>query len=255
MVHVTKHDPGTPNWVDIGSRDLPKTVAFYSGLFGWEPNDMGEEAGHYTMFTVNGLNVAAAGPMQNDTDPAAWMSYISVADIDASVALADANGAKVLMPPMEVMTAGKMAVLLDAEGSAFSMWQPQEHIGAQLVNEPNTFCWSELWTRNVEGAKAFYGAVFGWGSSTDDSGEMPYTEFKLGDKTIAGGWAIPAEVPAQVPSNWLIYFAVADCDATVEKAKSLGATIMKEATDIPPGRFAGITDPNGTNFAVLQFKE
>lgn len=255
MVQKTSYDPGTPSWIDIGSRDVPKTAAFYTALFGWEADDLGEEAGHYTIFKLNGLSVAAAGPMMNDADNPAWMTYVSVTDVDASVATAESSGAKVLMAPMDVMTAGRMAVLLDATGAAFSMWQAGDMIGASLVNEPGTFCWSELTTRDVEGAKAFYQATFGWESSTAQMGETTYTEFKLGGNSIAGMMPTPPDMPAQMPASWTVYFAVEDCDATIAKAESLGGSVLMGATDIPIGRFAILNDPLGSTFAVIKFAE
>lgn len=252
MVKKTSYEPGTPSWVDVSSADLAKTVAFYGGLFGWEAEDMGEEAGHYTMFTLNGSPVAAATPLQDGGYPA-WATYVTVADVDASVALADANGAKVIVPPMEVFTSGKMAVVFDPTGAAVAMWEPQDHIGAELVNEPNTFCWSELLTRDIDAGKAFYKAVFGWEGVTSEMGDMTYTEFKLNGESIAGGMPMPAQIPAEVPNNWLTYFAVADCDASVAKAQGLGATVMQPPMDIPPGRFSVLTDPCGATYAVLKF--
>ena len=63
---------------------------------------------------------------------------------------------------------------------------------------------------------------------------------------------MPDEVPDEVPSFWTVYFAVADADATLEKATKLGGSVTIPATDIPPGRFAHLKDPQGAAFAVIK---
>ena len=73
-----------------------------------------------------------------------------------------AAGGGVLAPPMDVMDLGKMAIFTDTTGAAFGVWQPGTFIGAARVNGAGALCWNELGTRDVEGAKAFYGEVFGW---------------------------------------------------------------------------------------------
>jgi predicted enzyme related to lactoylglutathione lyase len=153
---------------------------------------------------------------------------------------------------MDVMDVGRMAAFIDPTGAFCSIWQPGTHPGAALVNEPNTLCWNELNTRDVDTAKEFYSTVFGVTTHTSDMEGMTYTEVKVADASIAGIMAMPEQVPAQVPAHWLSYFAVEDTDATVAKAESLGASVMMPPTDIPPGRFAVLTDPHGAAFAVIK---
>jgi len=80
---------------------------------------------------------------------------------------------------------------------------------------------------------------------------MVYTEWKLGGKTVGGMMTMPEQVPAEVPSHWLAYFAIADCDATVATATSLGATVMAPPMDIPAGRFSVLLDPAGAVFGII----
>jgi predicted enzyme related to lactoylglutathione lyase len=81
---------------------------------------------------------------------------------------------------------------------------------------------------------------------------MQYTEWKLGEKSVAGMMTMPDMVPAEAPAHWLVYFATEDTDATVAKASELGAVTLVPPTDIPPGRFAVIMDPEGAAFAVIK---
>ena len=229
-------------------RQNPKAaVNFYSELFGWEGQDMGEGAGHYHLMTKGGKQVAGIGPAQ-DPGPPRWTMYINVDDVDAVAKLVEGNGGKVLVAPMDVMTAGRMVVFADTTGAVASAWQPKDHIGAQLVNEPGTFTWSELSTANLERAKQFYGDVFGWGWG----GAPEYAEVQVAGRSVAGAMARPPQLPAQVPDNWLIYFASADLGSDIEKATGLGATVVLPPTDIPNmGRFAVLTDAQGAAFALF----
>ena len=222
---------------------------FYGGVFGWTFESAGpvEETGGYGMFTLNGLNVAGIGPQMNMDQPPYWNMYVSVADIEATTARVEAHSGTIVVPPMEVFTAGKMAVFVDSVGAPLSAWQPNEHIGAQLVNEPGAFCWSELRTGDVGAAIGFYEHVFNWVANPMEMDGAPYTLWNLGERPIGG----MAEDSAG-SSRWDISFAVADCDAAVAKAQELGGSVAMPAVDSSVGRFAGLTDPHGANFGVVQ---
>ncbi|HEV2361653.1 MAG TPA: VOC family protein [Acidimicrobiales bacterium] len=253
MAEVESYTPGTPSWVDLGSADPKASCAFYGSLFGWDLQDMGEEAGHYTMATKNGKNVAGIGGLMSEGQPTAWTVYISVEDADATAEKVKAAGGMVYAEPFDVMTVGRMGVFGDTTGAAIAVWQPGDHKGAQLKDEPGSFTWIELWTRDTEKAKAFYGDVFGWTSETHDMGGTDYTEWKLDGSSASGGMMdMPADVPAEVPSHWVVYFEVDDVDASVTAASDLGAKVLVPAMDIPPGRFAVIQDPIGAPLALFK---
>jgi predicted enzyme related to lactoylglutathione lyase len=253
MPKMTSYEPGTPSWVDLGSPDVGASSAFYSALFGWTVQVADDPAaGGYALAFLDGDAVAGVGPLMNEGQPPAWTTYVSVENADAAVAAAKAAGGMVFVEPMDVLDVGRMAIFADPGGAVCAVWQPREHIGAGIVNEPGSMCWNELATRDIEGSKAFYGAVFGWKGDTQSMGEMSYTEWKLNDRTIGGMMEMGSEFPPQVPPHWNVYFAVTDCDATVAKATSLGGSVMNPPTDIPPGRFAVVADPHGAAFAVIK---
>jgi predicted enzyme related to lactoylglutathione lyase len=251
---MTAYRDGVPSWIDLATPDLDASKAFYTALFGWEAETSPmPEAGGYTLFNVRGKQVA--GGMTAPDQPPAWTTYVSQSDADGTVKLATDAGGTVLMPPMDVMDQGRMAILADPTGAVIGVWQPGLHTGAQLVNEPGAYCWSELATRDTARAKAFYAAAFGWEASTEQMGPMEYTEFKADGQSIAGMFAIDDTMPADMPAYWGVYFAVADCDGTVAMASSLGATVLTAAMDIPIGRFAGLRDPQGAYFSVIQLAQ
>lgn len=252
MAEFKSYPPGTPSWVDLASGDLAAAKAFYSGLFDWGVAEGGPEAGGYAMFQKGGKNVAGLGPIMMEGQPPAWTTYVTVEDADATTAKVTDAGGTVLVAPMDVLDVGRMAVYMDPTGAAIAVWQPRAHQGAELANEPGTFTWNELQTRDTEAAKAFYRAVFGWDAHTSEGATMVYTEWKRGNDSVGGMLNMPAEVPPQIPANWLVYFAVEDCDAAVAKATGLGATTLMPPMDVEPGRFAVLSDPTGAVFAVIK---
>ncbi|MGH9004510.1 MAG: VOC family protein [Acidimicrobiia bacterium] len=256
MPERTSYAPGTPSWIDIGT-DVEGAKQFYGSLFGWSAMDAGppEETGGYGFFLKEGKMVAGYGPQQNLEMPPFWTTYVCVVDADETSKKVEQAGGNVILAPMEVMSAGTMAVYQDPQGAFISVWQPSEHQGAQLVNEPGSFTWNELNTRDVEGSKAFYTAAFGWEAETHEGGPMAYTEFKVEGTSIAGCMQMPPMIPAQVPPHWLVYFAVEDTDATVAQVSELGGAVRMPGMDTPAGRIAVVADPQGATFAVIKLGE
>jgi predicted enzyme related to lactoylglutathione lyase len=126
-----------------------------------------------------------------------------------------------------------------------------------LVNEPGTLCCNELLSTDMDASKSFYNAVFGWGAEDQGPPDGPpaYVEWKLNGKSVGGMLPKAPEMPAEMPPNWGVYFAVADTDAAVELAQSLGATVFMGPTDIEPGRFAVLADPVGAMLNLITLKE
>lgn len=187
-----------------------------------------------------------------------WKSYVLVSSADETARKVQEAGGTVAMPPMDIMEEGRMAFFQDPTGAAFGVWEGKRHRGAGLFNEPTSLCWNELMTEDVARAKEFYTRVFGWG--TDEmpmGGPTPYTVFKVGEKGSAGMMTIPPEAKAMgAPPNWLAYFAVADCDATAQKAVELRGSVAMPPTDFPGvGRGAVLVDPSGATFGIIQLKQ
>ncbi|HUO47817.1 MAG TPA: VOC family protein [Acidimicrobiales bacterium] len=252
MAEFTSYPPNTPSWIDLATPDIEKSKAFYGGLFGWTALVGPPEAGGYTMFQKGGKNVAGAMAITMEGQPPAWTTYVNVEDADDTVDRVKKAGGMVFVEPMDVMDVGRMSVFADPTGAAIGVWQARAHIGADLANEPDTFCWNELQTRDSAAAKTFYHEVFGWGANTTEGEAMTYTEWRRGEDSIGGMMDMLAEVPAEVPSYWLVYFAVDDCDAAVAKANELGATTLVPPMDVEPGRFSVLMDPTGATFAVIK---
>jgi predicted enzyme related to lactoylglutathione lyase len=258
MPAIDKYAPGTFCWLDYITTEQPKAKEFYSGLFGWETEDMpvGEHS-IYTMARVQGKDVAAISPMMDAAVeagvPPHWNLYINVEDINAATEKAKELGAKVMAGPMDVMDAGKMTMIIDPSGAAINLWQAGTHPGAALVNEPGGFTWSELLTKDAQAAKTFYSGLFGW---TVESSPMPngveYHQFKSGERMIGGMMEIQAAW-GDMPPAWFAYFSVADLDASLKKVVELGGKVMSEPVEIPgTGTFAMINDSQGGFVYLMQ---
>jgi len=246
MAERTSYSPGTPSWVDLGSPDPQAAAAFYGGLFGWTAEmDPRPDAGGYGMFTLRGKHVAGLGPQMNTNMPPFWSVYVTVADADEALAKAAAAGGTVVMGPMDVFDAGRMGIVQDSVGSFVSIWQPGQHIGAELVNEAGTFAWNELATTDVAAAKEFYQSVFGWGLDAGASSDSAAI-FAVDGKVVCGAHlAGEGEFPA-----WSVWFAVDDCDASAARVGELGGSILMPPNDMDFGRGAVVADPQGAVLGI-----
>ena len=256
MQESPAHTPGSFCWVEVGTTNAAEAKNFYRELFGWDYED--GEAGPgmiYSMIKLNGKYVG--GLYQLDSNmisagvPPHWMNYISVANADDATAQAAAAGGSVMKGPFDVGTAGRMSIIQDPTGAVFSTWEAKDTPGAEVYGEFGAYCWQELGTNDTQKAKDFYTTLFGWATESFP-GSMEYTIFKKGNESVGGMYQITPEM-GPIPPHWLTYFAVNDCDATVQKATELGGSVMKPAEDIPGvGRFAILRDPASAVFAVLK---
>ena len=255
----TGYQHGTPSWIDLSTTDPDAARAFYGAVFGWSfevnPTDQG---GEYIMARKG--EHAAAGMMQQQPEQAAmgippmWNTYVTVDDVAAAVGRVEGAGGSVMMPPMPVMDAGTMAVVVDPTGAVVCMWQPNEHIGAEVINEHGALCWNEVMTNDVPAAATFYGELFGWAGQDQDMGEFgTYTVFMLGEDPVAGGTGLP---PVEgIPPHWGIVFAVDDCDAALAAVTDAGGTVMAGPFDMEIGRTAACADPQGAAFQLMQMAD
>ena len=251
-----EYAPGTFCWVELGTSDSEAAKKFYTELFGWDFTDNPVGPGMiYTILKQDGKDVGALYQLMPEMTaqgiPPHWLSYVSVTSADETAAKAKEAGGTLMKEPFDVFTVGRMAVVRDPTSAVFALWQAGTHHGAGVVNVPNSLVWNELMTTDTAKAGDFYATLFGWTKDVQQFG-MQYTIFKNGDRGAGGMFAIAPEM-GPVPPNWTVYFAVDDCDATAEKAASLGGQIMKPAEDIPGvGRFAILLDPQRAAFAIIK---
>jgi len=269
---------GVPCWVDTSQPDPEAAVAFYSGLFGWEFEDVMPpgSAGKYFIARLRGGDVAAVGSQPEGGPPiAVWNTYVWVESADDAASKVQDAGGRVVTDPFDVMEAGRMGVFTDPEGAAFCVWQAKEHKGARIVNEPGSLNFNGLNTRDAEGAKSFYGSVFGWETLGLEGGAEMWRLPGYGDfleqsdpelrKRMAESGAPEgfedvvatlnpiADDPPDTLAHWSVTFAVDDADATAERAAELGGQVVAPPFDGPWVRMTVITDPQGATFTASKF--
>jgi uncharacterized protein len=189
---------GVPCWVDASEPDPDAAVDFYGRLFGWEFEEvMGPssadkffvaraEARGSSIFDlsgeVHGGDVAAVRSIPEAAPRTAiWNSYFWVDSADGVASKVRDAGGGVVMEPFDFMDAARVAAFADPEGAAFGVWEARAHRGARLVNDPGSLVFNNLNTRDVDGAKAFYGSVFGWQTGSIGGGAEGWTLRGYGD--------------------------------------------------------------------------
>jgi predicted enzyme related to lactoylglutathione lyase len=236
-------EPGVPCWVDTWQGE--GAAGFYTELFGWALAE-----GEYSMFRLRGRDVAGLGG--EAIEPAAWTTYVQVEDVGRSAAAVTEAGGTLVREPFASLDGGRIAIAADPQGGVIGLWQLGEHTGAQLVNEPGAWAISALSTPDVDGAKAFYGAVFGWEAEPFGPGAAV---FRL--PGFVGGepqQPVPRDVVAAMmdgdEASWTPDFWVHDADAVAARSAELGGRVLMPPSDTGVGRTAVLADPAGAMFSV-----
>jgi predicted enzyme related to lactoylglutathione lyase len=244
--------PGTFCWAELTTSDQDAAKAFYGALLGWQADDrpVGDAGSFYSMQMIDDKPVAAiaAQPEQQREAgvPPLWNSYVSVDSADAVAERASELGATVHAPPFDVMSVGRMAVIQDPQGAFFMPWEPRDHIGAALVNQPGTLVWNELQSPDLDASAAFYGDLFGWELEESDGMDQRYLMIKIGDSYNGG----IRELTPPSPPNWLVYFGVEDVEQALMRLNELGGSTIAGPIDIGIAKIAVGADPQGAVFAL-----
>lgn len=276
-----RYIPGVPCWTDTQQSDPAAGAEFYSGLFGWEcENIMPTESGSpYFVGRIDDKDAGAVGSVPDDA-PAdeewqpVWNTYVWVEGADDAAAKTTELGGKVITAPFDVPQAGRMAVLADPDSAVFCVWEAGEHRGAGIVNQHGSVNFNDLNTRDIETAEAFYGALFGW-EVLDVYGDRMWTLPGYGahldllnpgttqsmremgapegfEHVVASLTKIPADQP-DTPAHWGVTFAVDDADTAAARAQELGGEVLTEPYDAPWVRQTVLRDPQGAVFVASQF--
>jgi predicted enzyme related to lactoylglutathione lyase len=291
--------PGVPCWVDASEPDPEAALDYYGGLFGWEFQDVippssggkyfiarGEARGS-SIFDLSGDkhggDVAAVRSIPEAAPPTAmWNTYFWVNSADEAASRVRDAGGDIVREPFDFMDACRMGIFTDPEGAAFGVWEARQHKGARLVNDPGALVFNGLNTRDVTGARSFYGSVFGWQTGSIGGGAEGWTLPGYGEwlerehhpglrKQMADAGApdgfedvvasiIPiADDQPDTPAHWSVTFATDDADATAAKATELGGKVIVPPFDAPWStstytiRVTVLGDPQGAMFSASKF--
>lgn len=255
MSVVNGHAPGTPSWFDLMTSDAAAARDFYGAVLGWTYEVGGPETGFYAMAMKDGQPVAGIGQKPADAPwPSAWSVYFDTVDVDASVAHARALGGAVVMPPMDVMDVGRMAILSDPTGAVFGLWQARLHKGAGRIHEHGTPAWCEVNTRDADAASAFYSALMGLEIQRLENPKTTYYALCRDEIRCCGVLQMNEEW-GDLPPHWMAYFAVDNADEARERAQSAGGTSPCPNFDTPYGRIVIVIDPTGAAVSLIQLAQ
>ena len=269
---------GVPCWVDTFQPDAGAAAGFYGELFGWDFEERAPDGEvEYLVARLRGSAVAAVAPQAPGAPPqATWNTYIAVASADDAAERVVAAGGSVLAGPFDVRDAGRMAVIADPAGAVVHLWQAGARKGAQLVNAPGSWNWSNLECGDAAGVQDFYWEVFGWEADAMAFGDadsamlrLPgYGEFLAARDpeirrrhaqaavpsgfTDAIGWIVPP-ANGEAP-RWSVTFAVDDPDAIAAHALELGGSVVVDPYDVAPVRLAVLRDPQGAQFTISAYR-
>jgi uncharacterized protein len=244
------YDPGVFSWTDLATTDVDAAKRFYTDLFGWTHEDSPlPGGGSYTMARVDGRAVAGLSAIQQEGQPPAWSSYVTVEDADATAAKAAELGGTVIAEPFDVMEAGRMAVIADPTGAIFCVWRAGDSIGAELVNGHGLLSLTQLNTPDTERASDFYSQLFGWRIEKTEGTEPQYWGIYVGDALNAGMMQLTPD--QQAPPHWLVYFGCDDVDVAAEKIGAGGGAILVPKLSVPGGEIIIAQDAQGAVFGVF----
>jgi predicted enzyme related to lactoylglutathione lyase len=268
MADERSYPAGVPCWVDTDQPDMEGARRFYEGLFGWTFSDAipADAPGTYLIASLDGADVAAIGPSENVAE---WNTYLAVDDADSAAASVRAAGGTVNIEPLDAGPGGRLAGCADPRGARFRLWQPRRRPGAQVVNTPGSWNFSDLYTGDSEAAVAFYGPLFGWEfddvgfatmirrpgygdhlAATVDPGIRDRQDGVSAPPGFADaiGWL----VPLADDDHWHVTFTAADRDESAAVAERLGAMVIS-SEDTDWTRTALIRDPQGAELTLSQF--
>jgi predicted enzyme related to lactoylglutathione lyase len=257
MSERTEYANGEFCWAELVSPDVDASARFYGELLGWERERYEPDPEGYWYLRHDGRLVAGLEGIRAEGRVPAWIGYVRVDDLEGMAGKVEQAGGTVLDGPEAVPgDAGSLAICQDREGAVFALWRPGELRGAELVNEPGSWTWTNLMTRDVEAAKDFYGQVFGW-TAVQPEGAPDYiwnwqVEGQRWPEGLAGLMRMGTDMPPDAPPHWQVYLMVPNADEAVEKTTADGGRLLFGPVDIPIARMAVVSDPQGASVALLE---
>ena len=252
---------GSHIWYELMTTDPEGAKGFYEAVVGWNIGPAHDEIGYRMIGRSDGGNAGGILPLAPDMlahgAKPAWMAYINVIDVDASVAQAEAKGGRALMPGRDIDHVGRIAMVADPQGNPFYVMNPRPPAGQDKgrsdvfsVDAEQRVNWNELSTPEPVAARQFYGDLFGWGSDEFmDMGE--FGEYRFFDH---GSTRIGAVCGAMQDgtTGWRYYVGVPSIAKAAEAVKANGGAITVEPHEVPGGDYIIIgRDPQGAEFALV----
>jgi predicted enzyme related to lactoylglutathione lyase len=249
-------------WYELLTPDPDGAKAFYDALVGWDIEP--EPAGEMDYRMIRRGDGGNAGGVMRLTDEMrghgarpTWLGYVAVDDVDASVTSIEQAGGKALMPAFDIPDVGRIALVADPQGVPFYVMRPTPPAGNEnkvsdvfSPDQPGRVSWNELATSDLEAAKKFYPARFGWTlGDVMPMGDMGDYQFITRHGVPLGAMMTAA---AENQPRWRYYFRVANVDTAKQAVEAGGGAVIHGPQEVPGGdRILIGTDPQGAEFAVV----
>jgi predicted enzyme related to lactoylglutathione lyase len=248
-------------WYDLNTKDAKRAEKFYSELWGWRvqvwtPEGAPKGTPEYKMLCIGDKPFGGINQLPEDAPaPSHWLGHVEVDDLDAAMKRAKNMKAQFPMGDMEIPTVGRMALMLDPQGCALSLFKPSGETPSIPPRDQHSMIgWSELIAADAEQAKSFYSEVVGWKWRNGPFQEqMEYYLFGTGEEGGDEGGMTPKT--DQMPeAAWFYYFTTSNIEDTVTKVSKLGGTVIAKPFDVPTvGQLAICAGPDGSGFGLAQW--
>lgn len=246
-------------WNELVTADLSGAKQFYSGVFGWTFNDIRGGDTDYSVASLDGVAVAGIvrrNMMAGERRQPAWLTFISVKDVDAAQRVVTQGGGKVHAAARSYTQRGRQAVFSDPQGAVFAVLQSTSGDPKDELPDPGEWIWASLLTTDPDKNAGFYHALFGYEifEIATDTGDE-HIIFSTEDYARASSNLLPAREPKLRP-HWLNFVRVSNVGESVAKALLLGGRVMVPARpDRHGGMFAVLADPAGAVFGVMEWAQ
>ncbi len=240
---------GTIGWRELMTPKPEQSEKFYRELFGWAIRAVPMGPGTYRLCDIGKKEIAGIMQFDKPGIPAHWVSYVTVADVDATANAATKAGGKVANPPMDIPNVGRFAVIMDPFGGVTVPFKSAnaEQPSSNDRPHPGEFCWETLMAPDAGKAAAFYKQVYGWTTKPMDGGDTQL--FYAGDRMLAD----IEKTPPGVPPSWLTYVLVPKLAEARDKVKKLGGKILMEEVEVPKmGVFSVVQDDVGAAIGLFE---
>ncbi len=234
-------------WHDLVTPNLAGAKSFYGGLFGWEFDDASDD---YTLVKNDGRLIGGMAELRSSDYTSYWVPLVSVRDVDRAVENTTAVGGERLVKSFNVPGRGRVGVLKDPHGAAFGVVKTVQGDPADRLPGVGDWMWNEVWTDEVDASAAFYSTNFGYDITNETVAGESHTLLTTEAVPRVG---VVKKSDTRIPNVWVAYVRVADVNATVSKARSLGGTILLAPNaEVRNAKVAIIADPHGAGLVVQE---
>jgi predicted enzyme related to lactoylglutathione lyase len=238
-------------WHELLTTDVESAKGFYGELFGWSFKGMPmPDGGTYWIAQLGETGVGGIMKKPDEVPmPNFWSAYVSVNDVDATVARAKAEGGQSPMPAMDLDGVGRMGVVIDPGGAVtWAFTSAQGDTPRTERPKLGEFCWESLASTDIAKATDFYAKVYGWKASNFNG----MTVFGVGEG-MENQVADVMPAPPGAPSFWGSHVVVASVADARARVKKLGGTITVEEIVVPSiGKIAIAQDREGATICMFQ---